>query len=189
MLGLTVCLHYTDDMITQYKNEDAFNASEDLLLVPLPIHARAEFQGFAGQVMRRFPIAEIALRETEGLGEGETLVVGYEGGYARWAQPYSLALCGLHRRAQYGWQYTPQYLQMALDRLQASRDKRLTIATAGIPGTGYSGLLGGAEPSDIKAILEAHPVLVTVYQDNTAGDRAALLEVDSPLDGTQALGV
>lgn len=160
-------------MIEKYKNENAFNASEDLLLVPIPIDEMIITSGFAGQVIKKFPNVEAKIRERGGLEASEILIIGDLGTEERWIPAYSLALCGIHRQQQNGWKDSPAYFQIGLDTLS----KRFTgkkLATAGIPGTGYSGLRGDASPEEIKAVLDNHEMLVTVYQDSIAGDREKL---------------
>ncbi len=165
-------------MIERYKNDDAFNALEDVLLVPLPIGETNVPGGFGGEVLRRFKIAQIRFSQHSGLAPAEVLMVGHLGQEQPWIPAYSLALTGLHRQQSRGWEDTPAMLQEALDTI--SQTRRLTqnpkLATAGIPGTGFSGLRGNADPEAIKHVLDAHTTRITVYQDSFAGDRAKVTE-------------
>ena len=167
-------------MIEKYKNENAFSAVEDLLLVPTPIDEMTITSGFAGQVIKRFPLVDVKIRERGGLEASEILIVGNLGSEQRWIPAYSLALCGIHRQQQNGWKDSPEYLQIGLDKL-AKRFTGKKLATAGIPGTGYSGLRGDASPEEIKAVLDNHEMLVTVYQDSLSGDREELIYADPSL--------
>lgn len=169
-------------MIEKYKNEDAFNAIEDLLLVPTPIDETNISSGFAGQVIKRYPLVDVRLKERGGLGESEILIVRYLGREERWVPAYSLALCGIHRQQERGWESAAEYLEAGLDKLIDRTSPERKLATAGIPGTGYSGLRGNASPDAIKAALERHPMKVTVYQDSLAGDREELTYADPSLD-------
>lgn len=177
-------------MIIKYENKNAFNAGENLLLVPVPVKATSDFQGFAGQVVDRFPIASLRLRNLRGLNPGQLEIVGSLGGEYRWMAKYSLALCGIHYREAEGWRQTPELLGQALDSIVAATELggAATIATAGIPGTGFSGLRGNADPSRIKSVLESHPLAITVYQDDVAGDRARMLAETPPLQGEELVG-
>lgn len=174
-------------MIERYKSEDAFSALEDLLLVPVPINETNIPGGFAGQVIKKFPLVDIRLKERGGLEETEILIVGHLGREERWVPAYSLALCGIHRQQERGWESAAEYLKAGLDKLvdRTSSDRKL--ATAGIPGTGYSGLSGNASPEDIKNVLDQHSMRVTVYQDSFAGDREELTYADPPLDAKVSL--
>lgn len=173
-------------MIERYRSDDALNALEDVLLVPLPIGETDVPGGFAGEVLRRFPIAQIRLSESRGLEPAQVLMVGSHGREEIWTPAYSLALTGLHRQQSQGWEETPEFLKESLASISqytsyGRRVKRL--ATAGIPGTGFSGLRGNASPEAIKQVLEDHKLLVTVYQDGFAGDRAEVIE--NPLQSDQ----
>ena len=173
---------YTATMIERYVNDDALNAREDVLLVPMPIGETDVPGGFAGEILRRFPIASIRLSEHGGLQPAEVRMVGSLGREQPWFPAYSLALTGLHRQQRQGWARTPEYLQESLDTIRKyrtpGRSGAPTLATAGIPGTGFSGLRGDASPEQIKRTLDEHGLLVIVYQDNLAGDRAVLDQAD-----------
>ncbi len=193
---LTLVAHhypsYTIFMIERYKSEDAFSATEDFLLVPVPIDEVEITGGFAGEVFRRFSLASVRLHEKGGLSEAEVLIIGRLGREQRWIPAYSIALAGIHRQQSHGWNDTPARLEAALDTIAAKNTQSHlpnTLATAGIPGTGFSGLRGDASPEEIKQTLEAHSLLVTVYQNDVAGDRAALLEATPPeLDRIEITG-
>lgn len=168
---------YNRRMIRKYATKNAFEATEDMLLVPMPAGRVLELEGFAGQVMSRFPFARYRLEERNGLRVGEAFLVGPDSGHGQYVSPYNLAFCGIHQRVKDGWQRAPMHLTNALDTLANATDKgyRATVATAGIPGTGFSGLRGDANPDEIRLALEAHALDITVYQDSLSGDRAALL--------------
>lgn len=150
----------TVTMIEHYVNDDALNALEDILLVPMPIGETDVPGGFAGEILRRFPIASIRLSEHGGLQPAEVRMVGSLGREQPWLPAYSLALTGLHRQQRQGWARTPEYLQESLDTIQKYRTPGRSgtpkLATAGIPGTGLSGLRGNASPERIKRTLDEH---------------------------------
>lgn len=175
-------------MIERYVQDDALNAREPLLLVPLPIFEIEFNEGFAGQVMRQFPEAVDVLKGRGGMTPGDFEIVPgiihdkEENTLTR--KPYSLVLAGIHARTERGWKNTPQALTLVLQRLVLS-GQGLQIATAGIPGTGFSGLRGGADIEAIKQALDDNKnMLVSVYQDGYSGDRAEVLYADPVLDAS-----
>lgn len=185
MLVVKHSAFYTYPMIDRYKNDDAFRATEELLLVPVPIKETDDLGGFAGQVMERFGLAEAKLRMRGGLDTSEILIIGHLGQEKRtWLPAYSLALCGIHHREADGWTRSPEYLKESLDRIKVATELgvRARVATAGIPGTGFSGLRGNASPEAIREVLGVHELGFTVYQDGLSGDRAKLLHADPSLD-------
>lgn len=178
-------------MIERYVQDDALNAQEPLLLVPLPIFQIKFDEGFAGQITRRFPLMQEALKKRDGITLGDfEIVPGVMHNTADntiTRKPYDLVLAGIHERNQRGWQNAPQALANVLQGL-VLRGKELQIATAGIPGTGFSGLRGDADIEAIKQALEDNNYInVSVYQDSYAGDRAEVLYADPALDASSEL--
>lgn len=171
-------------MIDGYRQDDALNAVEDVLLVPAPIRESRFSEGFIGHVVRTFPIADVRLKSRGGVNAGDILFVGHLGEERRaWIPPYTLAFAGIHyRNEQNGWQHSPELLAQSLGRIaEVSYWQQDTkVATAGIPGTGWSGLSGSADIDAIRQTLEDTPMKVYVYQDSYSGDRAEVLEADPP---------
>lgn len=160
-------------MIERYVNADVFTSEEEYLLVPAPIGETEFEEGFIGQVIARHPFVEHKLRNRGGVKEGEVVILNH----AIDVLPYNIAVAGIHRRQQEGWKDAPELLQHALKPLEEF-STYAHIATAGIPGTGFSGLRGGAEPEAIKDVLDLASLRFHVYQNGMSGDRAKVLEAD-----------
>lgn len=168
-------------MIERYINADVFTSQEKFILVPAPI-GETEFEnGFIAQVVRRHPFVNLRLGLRGGVREGEACILDTNN-----IVPYKIAIVGIHRRQQEGWKDAPEFLQRALEPFEEFRQDQ-DIATAGIPGTGFSGLRGGADPEAIKDVLELAPLRFHVYQDGLAGDRAEVLQANPDLEDQVAL--
>lgn len=173
--------NYTTTMIERYKTDDALNATEKFLLVPTPIRQTREISGFAGQVMDKFSIVGEMLEEKEGLEAAEVLLIGTLGEKRDvWLPRYTLALCGTHHNDSEGWANTPEYLTTGLDYIEttSSLEADIKVATASIPGTGFSGIKGDASPDAILNALEAHNLKITMYQRGSSGDREEAVYAD-----------
>lgn len=172
-------------MITKYVNGNALNATERVLFVPVPIEDTTITGGFAKDVFDRFPLVKTKFLEQNGFDEAQVIMVGELGGQNRWAaSPYSIALAGIHRVQPGGWNLSHEFVTGALDEItRIEHTGTLTVATAGIPGTGLSGLKGNAHTELIRKSMQQHDLSITVYRDNLAGDRAAVLAVQPDLSG------
>jgi hypothetical protein len=165
-------------MIERIKHDDALNATEELLLVPVPVGATVIEDGFAGQVLRAYPLAESRLQTRGGLGEGEALLVGTVAGDYRWHPLYSLVLTALHHRRPGGWDEAPKVLAGVLEGLH-ERFAKDRLAVAGTPGAGFSGLRNGAaNQGEMLAVLETTEIAVTIYDRQESGDREGLAYAD-----------
>lgn len=175
-------------MAVTEKVDNPFNATERYLFVPVPAETdRLPTDGFVGDVMRRLPFASVALSQIMregGFGFGEVRVA--ENPSRLWSLPYKIAFAAIHLERSQGWQEAPLGVLEALDALPKLPDGERTVATAGIPGTGLSGLRGDANVKAIRAVLEAHPLEVTVYVRHEDGEREPRVRVE-PLDSESAL--
>jgi hypothetical protein len=166
-------------MIERTVEGDALDAREDMLLVPMPINDATVHEGFARQVLNRYPITQRLVDAKQGLSAGEFMMVGTKAGDPSWRPSYTLVLAALHRREVYGWQLADTFLSDIMHRIhQIYAPNRM--ATAGIPGSGYSGLPGDAHPERMRGVLEDSPLMISIYQRGPSGDRAKLLEADPP---------
>jgi hypothetical protein len=76
---------------------------------------------------------------------------------------------------QDGWQHSPTNLEIALYNMPPYRLGRAArIATAGIPGTGFSGLKGNVNVQEMYDAIERSTRSVVIYHRNLAGDRGPL---------------
>jgi hypothetical protein len=173
-------------MIERYVNADVFTSREELVLVPIPAQETEFNEGFAAQVMQRYPLAQERIGEKGGLDPGEAILVGTMGGDKLWWPLHSLVIAGIHRRQESGWRDAPYLLDGVLRWLYQAHTEA-TLATAGIPGTGFSGLRGGADTDAIRATLDKSRLRVSVYQDGLSGDRAEVLNADPDLQDHAAL--
>lgn len=168
-------------MIERYVSDDALRAKEEILFVPVPVNATEIEDGFAGQVLRAYPLAESRLQTRGGLEEGRVLYVGTLAGDWRWLPLYTLAFAAIHHREPNGWEESPTILRGVLAGIaERFSDKRLAVA--GIPGTGFSGIKSAVRPSTIEDVMEESAMRITVYQNGLSGDRAELLHADPQLD-------
>lgn len=163
-------------MIVAEKNIDAFQAVEELLLVPISTgDYHPPTSGFALSVENRFPTAHLWLKDTlreHPMRAGE--VRTFEGN-RQWLPAYALMFAGIHEPGQRGWEETPAMLEIALYAAPQQRLGRVArIAVAGNPGNGLSGLKGNANPADIRAVLEKNNREIVIYNREPAGDREAL---------------
>lgn len=161
-------------MIERRINGDAFHATEDMLLVPIPGYATAFNEGFVGEVARRFPEATRAITESGGMALGGFMVYGALEDSPNWQQPYSLTFAAVHLREENGWQFAPTLLENTLDMLADVYGTERTLATAGVPGTGLSGLRGDATPVKILSVLDDADLAITIYDRTPSGDREPL---------------
>lgn len=169
-------------MIVAEKNANIFEASEELLFVPISAgDYHKPTSGFAKTVEDRFPTAAIWLQDKlqhhpMRLGEVHT----FEGG-CEWLPAYALMFAGVHAPGERGWEEAPAAVEIALYQAPAQRLGRLArIAVAGIPGTGFSGIKGNADPEAIRAALIHSDRDVVVYHHNTSGDREPRSLVTTP---------
>lgn len=168
-------------MIERYVNSDVFTSREELILVPVPTNETEFTEGFVAQVVQRYPLAQERINKKGGLDPGEAILVGTMAGDKLWWPLHSLVIAGIHYRKENGWKDSPHLLQGVLGWLQQAHSET-TLATAGIPGTGFSGLRGGADVDAIKMALENSNVRVSVYQDGLSGDRVEALQVAPDLE-------
>ena len=168
-------------MIERYVNDDALNAHEQMLLVPTPIGETTFEERFIGQVIHRFPDAAERIDSYGGLNAGDIVVMGALSGEANWVPTYSLVFAGIHRRREAGWNNAPALLSGVLDKLYIKYNGN-KLATAGIPGSGYSGLRGNALPASMEEVLRVSPLDIVVYNRGLSGDRVKLREADPQLD-------
>jgi hypothetical protein len=161
-------------MIERRINGNAFYACEDMLLVPVPGFATDFEDGFVGEVAQIFPESTRAISAGGGLALGGLMVYGALEGTPNWQQPYSLTFAAIHLREENGWQFAPALLENVLERLTDEYGTEKTLATAGVPGTGLSGLRGDATPVKILSVLDNCDLAVTIYDRGPAGDREPL---------------
>lgn len=161
-------------MIERRVNGDAFHATQDMLLVPIPGFATDFDEGFAGGVARRFPEATRAISESGGMALGGLMVYGALEDSPNWKQRYSLAFAAIHLREENGWRFAPALLDNILDRMVDEYGADKSLATAGVPGTGLSGLRGDATPVKMLSVLDKTDIPVTIYDYGLSGDREPL---------------
>lgn len=164
-------------MIERYVNADVFTSKEEYLLVPAPIGETEFNEGFIGQVIARHPFVAYKLRNRGGVAEGEVVILKHDIDVL----PYKLAIAGIHKRQQEGWKDTPELLQNALKPLE-DFVTYAHVASAGIPGTGFSGLRGNADSEAIKGVMDSSSLRFHVYQNGLSGDRAEVLSADPDLE-------
>ena len=176
-------------MIVAEKNANVFEASEELLFVPISVgDYHKPTSGFAMAVEEAFPTAAIWLQDRLlynplRLGEVHT----FEGGRG-WLPAYALMFAGVHAPGERGWEEAPAAVEIALYQAPAKRLGRTArIAVAGIPGTGFSGIKGNADPDAIRAALIRSDRDVVVYHHNTSGDREPRSLVTTPPAGRVAV--
>lgn len=162
-------------------NQSALDAREEMLLVPVAVGATDITEGFARQVLDVYPLAEERLKTRRGLNESEIMMVGTMGGDARWLPLYTLVFAAIHHRQEKGWQRAPEMLNDVLDNLYERVGTHSRLATAGIPGAGFSGIKGDASPEQVENALDQSPLRVFVYFDHYSGDREKLQYADPPL--------
>ncbi len=178
MLEVVIKKLYSDTMISKELPGDALQATEEFVLVPVSTDTHTPTSGFYQSVLERHPIAALRLGNhfsSEGpLAAGEIFIVDFSGILV---PAYSLAFAGIHRAGDRGWQDAPDSLEHALSSIPHYRMGRAArIATAGIPGTGFSGLKGGADPEAIRAVLEKSKRSIVVYHNDFSGDREPLVK-------------
>lgn len=169
-------------MIVAEKKGDVFGAEEELLLVPLSSGPyRIPGSSFAQEVATRFPLAEAWLKnqlDFQALQPGGVRIYSEP---SFWAPAYTLAYAGLHQPGDRGWEESPACLEIALYQMPERRLGRTArIAVAGIPGTGFSGLKGGADPQAIRHALEASSREIVIYHRASSGDREPLHDREQP---------
>jgi hypothetical protein len=168
-------------MIERYVQGDALNATEELLLVPVPSSATEVTGGFARQVFDLLPEVEERFVAVGGLHLCQTIEIGPGNVGNEWPKPYTVVLAGMHRREMNGWSDTPHLLGGILATIHERRQGE-RLAVAGTPGTGFSGLLGQADEFEILGALNTTRVPVVVYRQDYVGDRAGVLHADPHLD-------
>ncbi len=173
MLEVVTKKLYSDDMIIKEQPGNTLNSTEEFVLVPISSDTHDPTSGFYRTALDRFPLAKIRLGKrflSEGpLEPGEVFIVEFAG---LQTPSYALAFAGIHRVGEYGWRDAPENLAAALENIPARRLGRTSrIATAGIPGTGFSGLKGGADPTAIRAALDESSRHIVIYHDDLSGDR------------------
>jgi hypothetical protein len=168
--------------IIQERLGDALDAEEEFLLVPAPVGATQGFnEGFLGQVVKAFPAVAERIREKGGVRCGELYLVGHSGQrVGGWLPAYTLALAGIHYREPNGWNESPDMLRAVMDKIQSEAPRNsVKLATAGIPGTGNSGLRGNAS-NGVQEVLMRHSLPVVVYRQGFEGQGARMLEAVPP---------
>lgn len=157
-------------MIIEYKDGDALEATEKCILVPVAIDSPyIPSSGFVKSAMERFPDVRSRIYQRLPFNQfrpGEMISVRLNSG----AVAELVALVGLHRHMARGWKRAPENLRTSLHQI-AEQFGNIAIATASIPGTGFSGVKGGAESEKIRAVLEETDHSITVYQRRDAFDR------------------
>lgn len=163
-------------MIIDEVKGDALEAKEPLLLVPTPIGETEFYDGFIGQVVRRFPQVQDKINARGGLGVSETMLVGPLSGDKLELAEYTLVFAAFHRRREGGWNNSPALLANVLTRLHEEYPIS-KLATAGIPGEGYSGLLGHVDSWSVGTVLQMSEQEVVIYRrEDRAGDREGRIE-------------
>lgn len=169
-------------MIVAERNANVFEASEELLFVPISVgDDHKPTSGFAMAVEECFPTAATWLQDRlqyNPLRFGE--VHTFEGG-GGWLPAYALMFAGIHAPGERGWEEAPAAVEIALYQAPARRlGHTARIAVAGIPGTGFSGIKGNADPDAIRASLMRSEREVVVYHHNSAGDREPRSLMNTP---------
>lgn len=173
-------------MIEREVYEDALNATEEFLLVPVPVGSTKIEDGFAKQVLSTYPFAAMRFKNRAGMDEGETLMVGTMAGEKKWLPLYTIVFAAIHHHAKEGWKRSPELLNKSLDNVY-ERFGNARLATAGIPGNGLSGIKGDAPIIQIENVLDQSPLRVFVYKRGYSGDREKLSYVEPPLESQVGL--
>lgn len=182
MLALARYLPNSISMIVSEKPGNALEATEELLLIPVstgPYHEPTS--GLALQVEHKYPQAGAWLRKQlngKELEAGAIKIYEFE---ERDIAAYALVFAGIHTPGKDGWRGAHEHVAKALKQMPERRIGRAArIATAGIPGTGFSGLKGNADINAIRSTLERSSREIFVYHRSFAGDREPI-EPSAPL--------
>lgn len=176
-------------MIIREVDESPFSAKEDYLLVPYPVGTTELPTGnsFAAQVLDRFPVGRSQLERALGNGAlslGQ-VVKARSLEHDPFNSNYILAFAAIHLQQPEGWKVAPSALSLALEDLQSRggySPEPPSVATAGIPGTGYSGIRGDADPWAMREALERSDRLITIYRRSEIFDnepRVVVRPIDS----------
>jgi hypothetical protein len=163
---------FTVYMIKREVDDSPFNATEDYLLVPVPAGTQElPTGGFAAQVLERFPVGRRTFERRLGRSALDAGEVWTAHSVMKSQASYFLAFAAIHLPEARGWKDAPQYLEQALADLPRRNsfvydlhNRPISVATAGIPGTGYSGLRGDADPEAMRAALEATEREIHIYR-------------------------
>jgi len=137
--------------------------------------------GFARQVFEALPQTKELLKSVKGLHLGQTLEIAPDR-FPDWLKPYTILLAAMHRRDEKGWEDAPYILSGVLAQIH-ERYEQKTLAVAGTPGAGFSGLLGNAVDYDIMTALNGTKVPITIYRYEKNDDPEPLaLETPLPSD-------
>lgn len=170
MIASATYCSYNAGMIKKYVNGNPLDiATENYLLVPVAAEtSRMPDEGFVVDVIKRHIGArasfECALHSQFGMGD--VLITDRTDD-----APYEIVFAALHRHGAGGWKEAPEALSSVLESLPDVRGPNVSVATAGIPGTGLSGLKGGADINAIKGVLEVSPKGIVVYTRKGIIDR------------------
>ncbi len=165
-------------MIVARVEGDALRAPQTGLLVPIAADiVRMPTSGFIRDAIDYYPVVRFAMNSRVEANMvfqlGETLLLEEDD---RGRNKF-IALVAMHRHVERGWVHAHGILKTSLEETYTKLGK-ISIATAGVPGTGYSGIKGAADPEKIEEMLETtiHPI--TIYSRFAQPDNEPRVKVE-----------